>query len=483
MVDIPQDLAVPQNQQPLNDEVQQRPGDNRVRRTHKDHVISSFLSKLSLREKLSTNKEIEEKNKERELKTLKNKQDPTAFPDPGSEVASFVTIDEADIEDLKDPSMFSRFIAVMPDLLIQRITRENRQEKEEKEKKEKRRLDDNQKSSSDDSRVAKRRCMDGDKAAERVVGSQSPIEFSEIMYITDTHTALPLPFFQNKNLRYIIDHAATLPTIKSNPREGESKGSFILDVPKLTVLFGAETSIDFGQWHEAAANSFRFQMSRDKNGNAGTYAQWWSHHFGFFNAQEDKIDMYDAWKHLELKFRREYRTQPTQYDPQYYAAQYELCKSEYRAEKRLKDMFMQMNRSTNARDDNSRGYSNSNRGTRSFVPRSRGIPSSSFQSGSRRSSLPICCLLCAEKGHPVSEHLNGAVPVPTKASDGKPLWAKVINAVLCTPDGRTICINFNIRGSQACSHTTKDERVHLCSFCGSKNHHAFSWTCRTRPSD
>ena len=257
------------------------------------------------------------------------------------------------------------------------------------------------------------------------------------------------------------------------------KGSFILDVPKLTSLFGAEMSIDFGQWHEAAANCYRFQMSRDKNGNAGTYAQWWSHHFGFFNAQEDKIDMYDAWKYLELKFRREYRTQPTQYNSQYYAAQYELCKSE----KRMRDMFMQMNRSTNAtRDDYSRGNFSGNRGTSSFTPRFRGGSSSSFQAGSKRSPLLLCCILCAEKGHPVSDHHNGAVPVPTKFSDGKPIWAKIINAALCTPDGRTICILFNIRGNQVCSHNTTDERVHLCSFCGSKNHHAFSWLCRTRPS-
>ena len=393
MVDIVDEPAVQQedNQvQPPNNVAPQRLGNPHVRRTHKDDLISSILSKLSLREKLSTNKEIEDKNKERELKTLKNKQDPTAFPDPGSEAASFVTIDEADLEDLRDPSMFSQFLAVMPDLLIQRITRENRREKEEREK---RKLDDNPKSSSDDLRVAKRRCMDGDKAVERVVGSQSPIKFSDIMHITDSHTALPLPFFQNKNLRYIIDHAAILPTIKLNPREGESKGSFILDVPKLTSLFGAEMTIDFGQWHEAAANCYRFQMSRDKNGNAGTYAQWWSHHFSFFNAQEDKIDMYDAWKHLELKFRREYRTQPTQYDPNYYVAQYELCKSEYRAEKRMKDMFAQLNRSTNARDDNVQGNFNNNRGTRPFAPRSRGRFSSSFQAGSRRRTALLPALL------------------------------------------------------------------------------------------
>src|SRR5271154_4798531 len=57
----------------------------RLHRTHKDDLVSSFLSKLSLREKLSTNKEIEEKNKEREAKTLRNRLDPVNYPDTGSD--------------------------------------------------------------------------------------------------------------------------------------------------------------------------------------------------------------------------------------------------------------------------------------------------------------------------------------------------------------------------------------------------------------
>jgi hypothetical protein len=68
-----QEPAVQQSEhsdQPPNNEALQRP-DNTP--THKDDLTSSFHSKLSLREKLTTNKEIEEKNKERELKTLKNK--------------------------------------------------------------------------------------------------------------------------------------------------------------------------------------------------------------------------------------------------------------------------------------------------------------------------------------------------------------------------------------------------------------------------
>ena len=150
------------------DQMQQQPPQDqlqiiRIHRTHKDDLISSILSKLSLRDKLSMNKEIEEKNKEREIKTLRNRQDPVTYPDPGSEAASFITIDKADIDDLKDQAMFTRFLNVLPDSLIQRITRENRHEKEEKEK---RRRDETLKPSSDEFREVKRRCMDGNKAAE-----------------------------------------------------------------------------------------------------------------------------------------------------------------------------------------------------------------------------------------------------------------------------------------------------------------------------
>ena len=134
----------------------------RIRRTHKDELISSLISKLSLREKLATNKDIEEKNKEREARTLRNRLDLVTYPDTGSETASVITIDQADIEDLKDQSMCARFLAVLPDSLIQRITCENGHKREEKEK---RKCDDVPRSISDEFRDAKRRCMDGDKAA------------------------------------------------------------------------------------------------------------------------------------------------------------------------------------------------------------------------------------------------------------------------------------------------------------------------------
>src|ERR1700678_2963374 len=148
-------------------------------------------------------------------------------------------------------------------------------------------------------------------------------------------------------------------------------------------------------------------MSRDKNGNSGSYAYWWSQHFEFFNKQEDKIEMYDTWKSLELRLRCEYRTQLTTYDAAHYATQYEICKSEYRAKQRMKEMFSQSHRFTNnnTRDDNYHsGFSNRDGRTNSYRP--RGTPSSSFLSSSRRTTLPVCCILCGEKGHPARTHYN-----------------------------------------------------------------------------
>ena len=46
--------------------------------------------------------------------------DPTAFPEAGSESASF--IDEADLKDLKDPSILACFTNFIPDFLLLRIT-------------------------------------------------------------------------------------------------------------------------------------------------------------------------------------------------------------------------------------------------------------------------------------------------------------------------------------------------------------------------
>ena len=94
-------------------------------------------------------------------------------------------------------------------------------------------------------------------------------------------------FFCDANLCYIIDQAATLPTMKFNPLLGETKGQFILNIPdvikgtKDCKCFSEELSLDFGEWSEAAQNCFCFHQMQDRDGDLGPYATWWSSHFNF----------------------------------------------------------------------------------------------------------------------------------------------------------------------------------------------------------
>ena len=334
-------VPIPQQQQENPQQPIQplQPIQPRIRQTHKDDFISTLLGKLQLREKLVKNKEIEEQNKAREMRTCNHHLDPASYPLPGSETASFITIDETDMMDLKDPSVLARFMAIMPDYLLFRILRENRAEKE------KRKADDSN-TTPDNAQDGKRRRMDGSRAADRVVGTQRAIDFSEILFTTNVHVPIPLPFFRNENLRYLIDHAATLPTVKSNPLPGETKGQFILNIAELTKGtrdhkgFGEELSLDFGEWSEASENCFRFHQMQDKDGDAGEYARWWSAHFKFFHAQEDKISQYEAWKDLDLKLRREYRTEPTKFDVNHYATKYEAAKTTFEIKALIKEQTL-----------------------------------------------------------------------------------------------------------------------------------------------
>ncbi|KAJ7590036.1 hypothetical protein C8J56DRAFT_751445, partial [Mycena floridula] len=118
-----------------------------------------------------------------------------------------------------------------------------------------------------------------------------------------------------------------LPTVKSNPLPGESKGSYILDVAKLSSRFGDDASMDFGQWSESSLNLVRFQAFRDKEGDSGPYASFWKLHRAFFDSQEDKIEMFPFWKEVQRGLQRQYISQPTKFDVQYYVTKYVLTQT------------------------------------------------------------------------------------------------------------------------------------------------------------
>ncbi|EDR05363.1 uncharacterized protein LACBIDRAFT_329795 [Laccaria bicolor S238N-H82] len=83
----------------------------RVPRTHTSPAIIQLLKNLSLPNILQKNKGIDAENDARSAKTLNNALDPVAHPQPGSEVASLITIDPEDLARLRVPSKFMAYLA------------------------------------------------------------------------------------------------------------------------------------------------------------------------------------------------------------------------------------------------------------------------------------------------------------------------------------------------------------------------------------
>jgi len=65
--------------------------------THTSLGIIQLLKSLSLSNILQRNKKIEADNDARSAKTLNNALDPAGHPQPGSEVASLITVDPKDL--------------------------------------------------------------------------------------------------------------------------------------------------------------------------------------------------------------------------------------------------------------------------------------------------------------------------------------------------------------------------------------------------
>ena len=106
-----------------------------VPHTHTSPTIIQLLKSLSLSNILQWNKKIEAENDARSAKTLNNALDPVTHPQPGSEVASLITIDPEDLAWLRVPSFFASVQDHIYNSLAKHLTNEELKEKEEKKRK------------------------------------------------------------------------------------------------------------------------------------------------------------------------------------------------------------------------------------------------------------------------------------------------------------------------------------------------------------
>ncbi|PPQ94132.1 hypothetical protein CVT25_007889 [Psilocybe cyanescens] len=453
----------------------------RARRTHISEHACDVLRKLALPLKLARNKKIEAENLARADKSADHELDPVAHPDPGSPQASVISLTEEDEGQLRVPAIVQKLMDYMPNYIIAWLAAEDAQAKENKRKHDEALKDP---LSAAEDKIAKRCCMQGSLLSARDPLAPASFSFPQILFDTENLVGLPLPFFTQKNLRYIIDELASLLTRKANSCSGDGKSIYILDIEKLSVKLGAELSMDFGSYLQAADQFYKFQLQRSADQE---WAEIWRAHFRFFDSRPEAAELYLAWMHAELKLRRDTRT----YHQRYLVSDYEAAFNHSVAEHKQQ---------TAAQADSALVYNKLSQMEESIISRISKASGSSFSGMSRhpgassgnsyshqssgplfpngsRSSVPPTCLLCAETGHGLSTHPKDKSPA--KFPEGKNAWARLVDGRLVAHDNKEICIGFNLRGANSsCSHGAT--RVHVCSFCGSKSHHAFSYTCRLR---
>ena len=150
-----------------------------------------------------------------------------------------VSLDEADLNCFRIPS----FVASFPNLIYAKLAKWIADEEIKDKQKLKRKTNNNVKPSTEDAKIAKQHCMNSWKMVPWVVGVPWQATFAQSLFDTKLCIAVPLPFFLNKNLNVLNVEALMLPTTKTNPNPGETKGTVILDVEKLSVHFGKELSL------------------------------------------------------------------------------------------------------------------------------------------------------------------------------------------------------------------------------------------------
>ncbi|KAK2463926.1 hypothetical protein APHAL10511_004098 [Amanita phalloides] len=193
----------------------------------------------------------------------------------------------------------------------------------------------------------------------------------------------------------------------------------------------------------------------------------WKNHFGFFEFRRNASKIFPAIRALDIRFRKDYTSTPFMFD----AALYDLELQKTLNQIRFDQLEEQLS--------GGKGSSSSIPSQSKPKPFARQTNNAPFQRRTGGDPSSAVCVICARRGHMFST-CNAAT-----FDDGSPTSARADGSSIVAVKGKPqLCRSWNIRGlsSSACANHAQDKRLHICSFCGERSHHAFSWTCRRDPS-
>ena len=300
-------------------------------------------------------------------------------------------------------------------------------------------------------------------------GVPAPIVYHQLLYDGDNYGTLPNFIFHTDNLAYINTNASLIPLVKANPKPGESKTNIMnLEALALKLEINDDAKLTIHEYNDCIKNRIPFEESRDSKGPTGAHASWWRCHAAYGASRPNRVKEFEAWKKVEIEARTEFYTAAVKFNPMNYELKMNRAIMEEMMAAKAPSSYHSSPPSSSyvasARKDKPQGKQ-------------------SFQASSGKKSSPSGCIYCGREDHRAFAHYSPGAP--TSFPDGSRLYATIKGREGLTPDGKTICVRFNIgstaRGpAGACNHPSSNF-VHVCSLCGSDKHFANSGDCPKKP--
>ncbi|PPR05117.1 hypothetical protein CVT24_010092 [Panaeolus cyanescens] len=447
--------------------VQTQPAQNSGPRTHSSPAVIEALKNLPLRERLLRNKKIDSNNERRAsqnvdfLMGLVNNEP--------SDFESEITILPEEMNRLLLPGAFKDYADVVTQRVKDWVAEQSKNLPQPSGGSGKRPAVD----SDDDSPVSKKVKLFSRAPLVDYDPTENPkLTFQHIWFVTEASGKIPLPWFRPSSIEKLnfnsMQPSWTSACFLTTP-DGTQKKFSVFDVEKIlgmkteASLFPKETDIPFADWLIASRYRYDFEVARAEwdakhNGEEPDYshADDLGLHFDFFENQKDAQVTYDFWKEEEATIRRSkvhgFRTNKDQLRGVFSMAKF---KYEDSLKRRSEDDAL-LSRIAGLEKLLQQGSSRSGSGSGQS---SQGQSKQSFRSSNSSSQSSPACLFCGETGHRFHDHPKEK----TKFSDGKPFWATYDAGTrrLLTPEGREICISFNIKGRPACKSGHQGEKSHV----------------------
>ncbi|KAF5334723.1 hypothetical protein D9758_017360 [Tetrapyrgos nigripes] len=423
--------------------------DPQRRKTHKNAATIALLEKLTLEERLKTNLEIENRNTlKRQTKLKKARGEDVADM---SDTASLITIRDDEFETIrKSPDLYDRFKPFLPSCVIEWISKKNAEEK-----------------AADKDVPVEHSFAPTVQTIDCDSITPASFKYPPELFLAAKHGYIPLGLFHTSRIRLLASVGANHNTRHVYP-DTTSKGIRVWDVIGMAKSFGFddddfEGCPTYNHFIDAMSNLTDFIEEWEKNNSNGPHSQFIFAHSAFWCKDHELIDFYHIWKKTEKALHLDWHNQNLGFDKHTYRDKLQQCRTRYAID--------QLGTATSS--SSSRGPGRDSRRDDRGDSSSRGSRHTRFPKSSARDA-DVCCLLCGERGHRISKH----------PKDSPTLWAKGNGKGMQHPsNGKSICISFNVLGlrggrgpnQRGCSGDCGN--LHICSYCGKDDHHAFSGKC------